>query len=156
MVEGSRTVEITPTRDGVWIASRTGRARVARISNTVARIDLDGHCSSEFVVPIQQALDELLHTHGRLYVGIDADAMASYDVRFRYLWTEWVKAHQKSLDGLLVLSRSQMVRVATIVINAVVGSEIMQRSVDRDEFEDRLHDAVLRCRSRDPVPSAPA
>jgi hypothetical protein len=155
MAERSRDVEITRTQDGVWVASSTGRARVARISNTVVRVDLDGHCSSEFAGPIQQMLNDLLLTRGRLFIGVDAEAMASYDSRFRYLWTEWIKHNQQSIDGLLVLFRSQMIRVAVVVINAVTGSNVVQPSVDRDEFEDQLYDAVLRCRSRDPVPSAP-
>ena len=152
MVERSRDVEITQTQDGVWVASSTGRARVARISNTVVRVDLDGHCSSEFAAPIQAALDELLHTRGRLYIGVDAEMMASYDSRFRYLWTEWIKNNQESIDGLLVLFRSQMIRVAVVVFNAVTGSNVVQPSLDRDEFEDQLYDAVLRCRSRDVAP----
>lgn len=155
MAERSRDVEITRTPDGVWVASSTGRARVARISNTVVRVDLDGHCSSQFATPIQQALDDLLSTRGRLFIGVDAEAMASYDSRFRYLWTEWIKNNEKSIDGLLVLFRSQMIRVAVVVINAVTGSNVVQPSGDRDDFEDQLYDAVLRCRSRDTVPSAP-
>lgn len=153
MAERSRNVEITPTQDGVWVASSTGRARVSRISNTVVRVDLDGHCSSEFAVPMQQALDDLLSTRGRLFIGVDAEAMASYDSRFRYLWTEWIKNNQQSIDGLLVLFRGQMIRVAVVVINAVTGSNVVQPSGDRDEFEDQLYEAVLRCRSRDTVPT---
>lgn len=155
MAPAPRNVEITKTQDGVWVASSTGRARVSRISNTVVRVDLDGHCSSEFAGPIQEAMNELLLTRGRLFIGVDAEAMASYDSRFRYLWTEWIKNNQGSLDGLLVLFRSQMIRVAVVVINAVAGVNIVQPTVDRDEFEDQLYDAVLRCRSRDVPPSSP-
>ncbi len=148
MAERSQDVEITKTQDGVWVASSTGRARVARISNTVVRVDLDGHCSAEFAAPIQAALDELIATRGRLYIGVDAEAMASYDSRFRYLWTEWIKTNEKVIDGLLVLFRSQMIRVAVVVNNAVAGAGVVQSSRDRDEFEDQLYDAVLRCRGR--------
>lgn len=102
---------------------------------------------------MQQALDDLLSTRGRLFIGVDAEAMASYDSRFRYLWTEWIKNNQQSIDGLLVLFRGQMIRVAVVVINAVTGSNVVQPSGDRDEFEDQLYEAVLRCRSRDTVPT---
>ena len=86
-----REVEITRTQDGVWVASATGRARVSRICATVLRVDLDGHCSWEFAGPIQDTMNELLRAQGRIFIGVDAEAMASYDSRFRYLWTEWIK-----------------------------------------------------------------
>lgn len=143
-----REVEITRTQDGVWVASATGRARVSRICSTVLRVDLDGHCSWEFAGPIQDTMNELLRGQGRIFIGVDAEAMASYDSRFRYLWTEWIKNNHDSIDGLLVLFRSQMIRVAVVVINAVAGVNAVQPFVDRDEFEDRLYEAVLRCRSR--------
>ncbi len=149
MTGRSREIETNPTPDGVWLAGPAGRARVARISNTVVRIDIDGHAYGEFAEPMQQSLDGLLGYHGRIFVAVDAEAMASYDGRFRYLWTEWIKKNQAAIDGLIMLVRNESSRVAAVVINAVAGGDVINSCTDRDQFEDRLYDAVLRCRSRD-------
>ncbi len=146
MAETTRDIEVGETEDGLWIAGGAGRARLAQISNTVVRLDVEGHAYAEFAEAIRPLMDELARTHGRLYLGIDAEGMTSYDSRFRYLWTEWIKAHEQAIDGLLILFRSRIVQSAAVIINAVTGGEFVEACDDRDEFEDRLAAAVLSCR----------
>lgn len=146
MGHGARDIEVERTEDGLWIAGSAGRARLAQISNTVIRIDVEGHAYAEFAAAMQPSMDELVRLRGRLYLGIDAEGMSSYDSRFRYLWTEWIKANEGAIDGLLILFRSRIVQSVAVIINAVTGGELVQACDDRDEFEDRLAAAVLSCR----------
>jgi hypothetical protein len=146
MAERARDIEVEQTEDGLWIAGAAGRARLAQISTTVIRIDVDGHAYAEFASAMQPSMDELVRTRGRLYLGIDAEGMSSYDSRFRYLWTEWIKANGHAIDGLLILFRSRIVQSAAVIMNAVTGGDIVESCDDRDEFEDRLAAAVLSCR----------
>jgi hypothetical protein len=146
MADGSRDIEFERTEDGLWIAGAAGRARLSQISNTVVRIDVDGHAYTEFAEAMLPSMNELVGLRGRLYLGIDAEGMNSYDSRFRYLWTEWIKANETAIDGLLILFRSRMVQSVAVIINAVTGEELVEACDDRDEFEDRLAAAVLSCR----------
>lgn len=146
MSDQVRDIEFERTEDGLWIAGAAGRGRLAQISNTVIRIDVEGHAYSEFAEVMQPSMDQLVRTRGRLYLGIDAEGMSSYDSRFRYLWTEWIKANQHAIDGLLILFRSRIVLSAAVIINAVTGVELVEACDDREEFEDRLAAAVLSCR----------
>ena len=88
-------------------------------------------------------MDELVVDDGRVYLGIDAEAMASYDARFRYLWTEWIKRNEAHIDGILILFRSRVVQSVAVIINAVTGTELVEAWDDREAFEDRLAEAVL-------------
>jgi hypothetical protein len=155
MKDGARDIEIEQTEDGLWVAGAAGRGRLAQISTTVIRIDLEGHAYTEFASAMQPFMDELVRTRGRLYLGIDAEGMSSYDSRFRYLWTEWIKANDRVIDGLLFLFRSRIVQSAAVIMNAVTGGDIVEACDDRDEFEDRLAAAVLSCR-RAAAATAPA
>lgn len=141
-----RDIEIGQSRDGVWVAGAAGRGRVSLIGGTVVRIDVDGHAYEEFAEPLLAPLDHLVETFGRVYLGIDAEGMNSFDARFRYLWTEWIKRNQFALDGVLVLFRSRVVESAVVVINAVTGGEQVEACDDRESFEERLAEAVLRSR----------
>jgi|GEM_PF-3386882 len=143
----ARDIEVEQTEDGLWIAGAAGRARLAQICATVIRIDVEGHAYAEFAAAMQPAMDELVHARGRLFLGIDAEGMSSYDSRFRYLWTEWIKANSYAIDGLLILFRSRIVQSAAVIMNAVTGGDIVEACDDRDEFEDRLAAAVLSCRT---------
>ncbi|MFO7565860.1 MAG: hypothetical protein R6X02_24675 [Enhygromyxa sp.] len=147
MADQARDIEVETTSDGLWIAGTAGRGRLAQISATVVRIDVEGHAYSEFAEAMQPSMDELVRSCGRLYLGIDAEGMTSYDGRFRYLWTEWLKANEQAVDGMLILFRSRIVQSAAVIINAVTGAELVEACDDRDEFEDRLAGAVLRCRN---------
>lgn len=146
MADGARDIEVETTSDGLWIAGAAGRGRLAQISATVVRIDVEGHAYSEFAEAMQLAMDQAVRNCGRLYLGIDAEGMTSYDSRFRYLWTEWIKANERAIDGMLILFRSRIVQSAAVIINAVTGGELVEACDDRDEFEDRLAAAVLSCR----------
>jgi hypothetical protein len=146
MADEARDIEVEKTEYGLWVAGAAGRGRLSQISNTVIRIDVEGHAYSEFAEAMQPFMDELVRTRGRLYLGIDAEGMNSYDGRFRYLWTEWIKANEKAIDGLLILFRSRIVLSAAVIINAVTGAELIEACEDRDEFEDRLAEAVMTCR----------
>jgi hypothetical protein len=146
MADGARDIEVERTQDGLWIAGAAGRGRLAQISTTVVRIDVDGHAYAEFAEAMQPPMDQLLRGYGRLYLGIDAEGMTSYDSRFRYLWTEWIKVNERSIDGLLILFRSRIVQSAAVIINAVTGGELVEACDDRDEFEDRLAAAVTSSR----------
>jgi hypothetical protein len=147
MDDRARDIEVERTRDGLWIAGAAGRGRLAQISATVVRIDVEGHAYSEFAEAMQPSMDALVREYGRLYLGIDAEGMNSYDSRFRYLWTEWIKANEDAVDGMLILFRSRIVQSAAVIINAVTGGELVEACDDRDEFEDRLAAAVLSCRN---------
>ena len=131
------------------IAARAGRARVTRICNTVVRVDIDGHAYAEFAEAMFEPVDALLADTGRVFLGLDAEAMSSYDSRFRYLWTEWIKRHRDAISGVHMLFRSRVAESAAIVINAVTGEEKVETCSDRDAFEERLAAEVLSCRSRD-------
>jgi hypothetical protein len=146
MADGARDIEVERTQDGLWIAGAAGRGRLTQISRTVVRIDVEGHAYTEFAEVMQPVIDLLLRSRGRLYLGIDAEGMGSYDSRFRYLWTEWIKANEVSIDGLLILFRSRIVQSAAVIINAVTGGELVEACDNRDEFEDRLAAAVSNCR----------
>ena len=140
-------IEHGQTEDGLWVAGSAGRGRIARICASVVRIDVEGHAYGAFAEAMTPIVNELVVSGRRLYLGIDAEGMRSYDPRFRYLWTEWIKAHQPAIDGLLLLFSSKVVESVVVIINAVTGEELVEACDNRDAFEDRLAEAVLRCRS---------
>lgn len=146
MANAARDIEVGTTEDGLWVAGAAGRGRLAQISNTVIRIDVEGHAYAEFASTMQPSMDRLVAEYGRIYLGIDGEGMSSYDSRFRYLWTEWIKANNHALDGVLILFRSRIVQSAAVIMNAVTGGDTVEACDDRDEFEDRLAAAVLSCR----------
>lgn len=146
MYQVDPSIEVGHTDDGLWVAGAAGRGRIARISNTVVRIDVDGHAYTEFAQVMMPLMDRLVAERGRLYLGIDADGMASYDARFRYLWTEWIKRNELAIDGMLILFRSRVVQSVAVIINAVTGGELVEACDDREMFEQRLADAVAACR----------
>ena len=135
-------VEVGETSDGLWVAGGAGRGRISQISATVIRIDVEGHAYTEFAEAMMPMMDKLVGDGARLYLGIDAEGMASYDARFRYLWTEWIKRNEPSIDGLLILFRSRVVQSVAVIINAVTGGELVEACDNRDEFEQRLAMAV--------------
>jgi len=141
------TIEVGETPDGLWVAGSAGRGRISQVCATVVRIDVEGHAYDEFAEAMTPLMDRLVDRGGHLYLGIDAEGMRSYDARFRYLWTEWIKANEDAIDGLLILFRSRVVQSVAVIINAVTGGELVEACDDRENFEDRLADAVLRCRS---------
>jgi hypothetical protein len=143
MASGEPSIEVGETADGLWIAGAAGRGRIARLSATVVRIDVEGHAYVEFAEVMTPLMDQLVTKQGRLYLAIDAEGMASYDARFRYLWTEWIKRNEAALDGLVILFRSRVVQSVVVIINAVTGGELVQACDDRDAFEDRLAQAVV-------------
>lgn len=138
------SIEVGETKDGLWVAGAAGRGRAMTLDDKVVRIDVEGHAYVEFAEVMLPMLDELLAKHQRLYLGIDAEGMASYDARFRYLWTEWIKRNQGSLDGILLLFRSRMVQSVAVIINAVTGGQPVEAFDDREVFEDRLAAALGR------------
>lgn len=146
MVVGTRNIEVEMTEDGLWVAGTSGRARLSQIGATVVRMDVEGHAYHEFAEVMRATMDSLAQTQGRLYLGIDAEGMNSYDSRFRYLWTEWIKANRHAIDGLLILFRSRAVEGVAVIINAVTGGDVIEACDDRDEFEDRLAAAVTNSR----------
>jgi hypothetical protein len=146
MADGARDIEVERTADGLWIAGAAGRGRLSQISGAVVRIDVEGHAYTEFAEAMQPSMDLLVRTRGRLYLGIDAEGMTSYDGRFRYLWTEWIKANEQAIDGLLILFRNRIVQSAAVIINAVTGGDLVEACDNRDEFEDRLAAAVKSAR----------
>lgn len=146
MASRDPNIEVGDTEDGLWVAGAAGRGRIAQICTTVVRVDVEGHAYQEFAQAMTPLMDELVRERGRLYLGIDAEGMASYDARFRYLWTEWIKRNGAAIDGVLILFRSRVVQSVAVIINAVTGAELVEACDDRDEFEDRLAEAVLSCR----------
>lgn len=138
----SLAIEVGETADGLWVAGAAGRGRISRVSATVVRIDVEGHAYTEFAEAMTPLMDKLVAGGSRLYLGIDAEGMASYDARFRYLWTEWIKRNESAIDGLLILFRSRVVQSVAVIINAVTGGELVEACDDRDEFELRLARAV--------------
>jgi hypothetical protein len=140
------TVEVGETADGLWVAGAAGRGRISLISTAVVRIDVEGHAYTEFAEAMTPMMDQLVTSGARLYLGIDAEGMASYDARFRYLWTEWIKRNESSIDGLLILFRSRVVQSVAVIINAVTGGELVEACDSRDEFEDRLARAVAEAK----------
>ena len=142
MPERSRDIEIEPTPDGLWMAGPVGRVRLAQLTETVVRVDIEGHAYAEFAAAMQPTLDGIVERHGRVYLGVDAEGMRSYDPRFRYLWTEWLKANDGRLDGMLILFRDRTVESAAVIMNAVAGGEVVTACDDREWFEDRLVGAV--------------
>lgn len=145
MPRGDPNIEVGETSDGLWVAGAAGRGRIAQISSTVVRIDVEGHAYAEFAELMTPLMDQLVADRGRLYLGIDAEGMASYDARFRYLWTEWIKRNESALDGLVILFRSRVVQSVVVIINAVTGGELVEACDDSDAFEDRLAEAVISC-----------
>jgi hypothetical protein len=131
-------VEVGETADGLWVAGAAGRGRIARVGAAVVRIDVEGHAYTEFAEAMTPMMDNLVADGTRLYLGIDAEGMASYDARFRYLWTEWIKRNEHAIAGLLILFRSRVVQSVAVIINAVTGGELVEACDDRDEFEQRL------------------
>jgi hypothetical protein len=146
MTHSEPKVEVGETADGLWVAGAAGRGRISQVGAAVVRIDVEGHAYTEFaeaMTPMMDKLvDKLVVGGGRLYLGIDAEGMASYDARFRYLWTEWIKRNESSIDGLLILFRSRVVQSVAVIINAVTGGELVEACDNRDEFEDRLAQAA--------------
>ena len=138
----ARDIEVEETSDGIWMAAAAGRARLSRVGAAVVRIDVDGHAYTEFAELMAGPLNELLESHEHVFLGIDAEGMSSYDARFRYLWTEWIKRNQHSLDGVLMLFRSRIVQSAAVIINAVAGGRLIDACDVRDDFETRLAEAV--------------
>ncbi len=135
-------VEMGETADGLWVAASSGRGRLTRIGASVVRIDIDGHAYADFARIMTSAMDELALRQGALYIGIDAEGMESYDARFRYLWTEWIKANETRIDGLLILFRSRVVQSVVVIINAVTGEDLVEACGDREQFEQRLATAA--------------
>lgn len=150
MSNSEPTVEVGETTDGLWVAGAAGRGRISLISSgssisvAVVRIDVEGHAYTEFAEAMTPMMDKLVADGGRLYLGIDAEGMASYDARFRYLWTEWIKRNESAIDGLLILFRSRVVQSVAVIINAVTGGELVEACDNRDEFEDRLAQAIAK------------
>jgi hypothetical protein len=142
MPERTREIEVEPTRDGLWMAGAIGRVRLAKIADAVVRVDIEGHAYPEFAAAMQPILDGIVREHGHVYLGVDAEGMSSYDARFRYLFTEWLKANDGAIDGMLVLFRSRVVESAAVIINAVTGGELVTACDDREWFEDRLAGAA--------------
>jgi hypothetical protein len=141
MGEG-RNLDITQTGDGLWLVAGPSRARLARLGTSVVRIDFEGHGHERFAPTLTKYLTKVLEETPRLYLGVDAEAMCSYDGRFRYLWTEWFKQHLDALEGVLVLFRSPVILSGTIIVNAVAGRRVIEACAERDRFEERL-EAVL-------------
>lgn len=135
-------IELGETPDGLWVAASSGRGRISQLSNTVVRIDVEGHAYGAFAEAMTPLMTSLVAKHGRLYIGIDAEGMGSYEPRFRYLWTEWIKAHESAVDGLLILFRSRVVQSVVVIINAVTGDDIVEACDDRESFEARLAAAL--------------
>jgi hypothetical protein len=153
MTNSEPKVEVGETMDGLWVAGAAGRGRIARVGAAVVRIDVEGHAYTEFAEAMTPMMDKLIAQlavgggdGGRLYLGIDAEGMASYDARFRYLWTEWIKRNESSIDGLLILFRSRVVQSVAVIINAVTGAELVEACDNRDEFEDRLAQAAVEAK----------
>jgi hypothetical protein len=150
MIHAEPKVEVGETADGLWVAGAAGRGRIARVGTAVIRIDVEGHAYTEFAEAMTPMMDELVDKlvadGARLYLGIDAEGMASYDARFRYLWTEWIKRNESSIDGLLILFRSRVVQSVAVIINAVTGGELVEACDNRDEFEDRLAQAAVEAK----------
>lgn len=142
MASGEPSIEVGETGDGLWVAGAAGRGRIAQLSTTVIRIDVEGHAYVEFAEAMTPLMDQLVTDQGRLYLAIDAEGMASYDARFRYLWTEWIKRNETALDDLVILFRSRVVQSVVVIINAVTGGELVEACDDREAFEDRLAAAV--------------
>ncbi|WP_146660973.1 hypothetical protein [Enhygromyxa salina] len=143
MARGDSNIEVGETGDGLWVAGAAGRGRIAQLSGTVVRIDVEGHAYVEFAEAMTPLMDQLLNTWGRLYLAIDAEGMASYDARFRYLWTEWIKRNETALDGIVILFRSRVVQSVAVIINAVTGGDLVEACDDREAFEERLAAAVI-------------
>ncbi|EDM76041.1 hypothetical protein PPSIR1_06723 [Plesiocystis pacifica SIR-1] len=141
-------IEIKPTADGVWLSAAAGRARVSKVGMTVIRVDVEGHAYAEFAEVMLAPLDRLIANEGRVFLGIDGEGMASYDARFRYLWTEWIKRNRSHLDGVLLLFGSRAIESAAVVINAVTGTKEVQTCDSRELFETRLDDEILDARRR--------
>ncbi|PRQ07686.1 hypothetical protein [Enhygromyxa salina] len=151
MARGDTNIEVGETADGLWVAGAAGRGRIAQLSDTVVRIDVEGHAYGEFAEAMTPLMDQLVNGHKRLYLAIDAEGMASYDARFRYVWTEWIKRYEGALDGLVILFRSRVVQSVVVIINAVTGGDLVEACDDRDAFEARLAAAVLRSSPAAPV-----
>jgi hypothetical protein len=137
------SIEVGETDGGLWVGGAAGRGRITQVADAVVRIDVDGHAYVEFAEAMMPLMDRLIAERGHLYLGIDAEGMASYDARFRYLWTEWIKRNEGAIDGLLILFRSRVVQSVAVIINAVTGGELVEACDDRDEFEDRLAEAMV-------------
>ena len=136
-------IEVGETKDGLWVAGAAGRGRVTLVGSSVVRIDVEGHAYTEFAEVMLSLMDDLARERPRLYLGIDAEGMASYDARFRYLWTEWIKANRDVIDGISILFRSRVVQSVAVIINAVTGADLVEASDDREAFEDRLAQALM-------------
>ncbi|NVB42903.1 hypothetical protein G6O69_34095 [Pseudenhygromyxa sp. WMMC2535] len=144
MPHHGRDIEVMPTADGLWVAGRAGRARLSKIGPGVARVDVDGHAYAEFAEHLIATIDEQLGSCGHIFLGLDAEAMRSYDARFRYLWTEWIKRNRDSIIGIHMLFGSSLAESAAVVINAVTGEDKVETCNNREQFEDRLAAEVER------------
>lgn len=140
----TRNIEVEPTHDGAWFAGPAGRGRVTRLSQTTLRVDFEGHAYTEFFRVVHPIADQIIRNHGRVFFGIDAEGLRSYETKFRYAWTEWIKANLGAVDHVLVLYRSRVVQSGVVIVNAVTGTDLVELVRERDEFEDRLASAAAR------------
>ena len=135
------------TSDGFVMASQRGLVRVSVLGPQVVRLDLERHAHADFAEPTQEVLDRVAASgNGPLFMAVDAEGMTSYDSRFRYLWTEWLKRNINNIECVSGLFRNGLIEAGVIVINAVTGLNLIQRCRTRDDFEDRLDEAYQRAR----------
>ncbi len=139
-------IEITRTATGLMLAGELGWARLDVIGPGVVRIDLEGHGYTDFVPVLHEPLDASIRDHGQVFIGVDAEGMRSFERRFRYLWTEWIKCERDHIETLLVLTHNRAVEGAAVIINAVTNTTSVETCRQRDDFEARLDAAVARSR----------
>ncbi len=124
-------------QDGYRLAEPLGGASFTQHAHGVAVITYSGGLSGEVVPHLQRSLEEMLQSHDRVALFVDAEGLTTYTPDFRKRWAAWLKKHRTRLLGCHILFKSALVRMGINLVNPFVGGFIVPYS-DRTRYEAAL------------------
>ena len=109
--------------------------------------EYQGMATESMVPPITAWLERRIAEGRRVAIAVDATNLSSYETGYRKGWSQWLSVHRRDTEAVMILFRSNLVRMGISVVNMVIGTLIEPYS-DRQLFERAVEDMRERLQPR--------
>lgn len=140
MVDSKKRAPLHPSaRD----SARLGLGEVDVIAPGLIHARYSGKIRPEHLEPLIAAGDQVIASGYRALLVVDADDVHAYESDCRKIMQVWIADNRDHLEGVWVLFRSPLVKMALSLINAVTGG-VLRGFSDPEEFDAAVAAATAR------------
>jgi hypothetical protein len=128
------------------LSTSRGTATIEELAPGFILGHYDGLAAESMVRPIARLLDQRVGEGRRIAIAVNALNMGSYETGYRKGWSDWMSKNRPHLDVVLILFRSNLVRMGISIVSMIINGMIQPFS-DPHAFDRSVEETRRRFES---------